>query len=103
MGNMKTHFMICGSAFCDCPHMEEDKRCQLGDGNCALQDVAEAPRPPAPFGLLERFVKWLSVNICFVSWGKHWKGVYLHIFPIYCVRVFIWGIDWHKKPKHFAT
>jgi hypothetical protein len=43
---------------------------------------------------------WIKQNIIFISWGKHWKGVYLHFFPYYCVRVFLWGIDWHLKPRY---
>jgi len=35
--------------------------------------------------------------VAFVSWHKHWKGIYLHFFPRYCVRVFLWGVDWHRK------
>ena len=45
----------------------------------------------------DRAKNWLSCNVLFVSWHKHWKGVYLHFFPVYCVRVYLWGIDWHRK------
>lgn len=36
-------------------------------------------------------------NVAFVSWHKHWKGIYLHFIPRYCVRIFLWGVDWHRK------
>ena len=32
---------------------------------------------------------------------KHWKGIYLHcVHPRYCVRLYLWGCDWHKKAKY---
>jgi hypothetical protein len=40
---------------------------------------------------------WFSRRILFVSWGRHWKGVYVHFLPRYCYRVFLWGIDRHPK------
>lgn len=41
---------------------------------------------------------WIFNHIAYPSWSKHWKGVYLHcVSRTYCVRVFLWGIDWHPK------
>lgn len=46
-------------------------------------------------------VSWLAVNVAFISWHKHWKGAYLHcVHPRYCVRLYLWGVDWHKKPQY---
>jgi len=42
-------------------------------------------------------IKFISNHIIFISWHKHWKGIYLHIFPKYCIRIYLWGIDWHLK------
>ena len=47
--------------------------------------------------VLHHLVRWLCCNVAFVSWHKHWKGIYLHFFPRYCVRIFLWGVDWHRK------
>ena len=47
--------------------------------------------------VLRRLVRWFCCNVAFVSWHKHWKGIYLHFFPCYCVRIFLWGVDWHRK------
>lgn len=44
-----------------------------------------------------RFARWFTENICFVSWNRYWKGIYIHFIPRYCVRVYLWGIDWHRK------
>lgn len=44
-----------------------------------------------------RLLQWFCCNVAFVSWHKHWKGIYLHFFPCYCVRIFLWGMDWHRK------
>lgn len=44
--------------------------------------------------------RWWSERVCYISWHKHWKGVYLHfLHPTRCVRVYLWGVDWHRKPK----
>ena len=41
---------------------------------------------------------WIKCNIAFVAWHEHWKGVYLHcVHPRYCIRLFLWGVDWHLK------
>ena len=46
-------------------------------------------------------VSWLAENVAFISWHKHWKGVYLHcVHPRYCVRLYLWGCDWHLKAKY---
>jgi hypothetical protein len=45
----------------------------------------------------DKLKKWWSNNIFFISWNKYWKGIYWHIFPKYCVRTYLWGIDYHKK------
>ena len=37
---------------------------------------------------------WFRSHVFFISWGQHWKGVYIHVFPRYCYRI---GIDWHAK------
>jgi hypothetical protein len=48
-----------------------------------------------------RLVSRLAENVAFISWHKHWKGIYLHcVHPRYCVRLFAWGVDWHLKAKH---
>lgn len=44
-----------------------------------------------------RLGRWFCCNVAFVSWHKHWKGIYLHFLPRYCVRLFLWGCDWHRK------
>lgn len=50
---------------------------------------------------LQQLVSWLAENVAFISWHKHWKGIYLHcIHPRYCVRLYLWGCDWHKKPRY---
>lgn len=38
-----------------------------------------------------------KIPLMFISWHKHWKGIYLHFFPKYVVRIFLWGIDWYSK------
>jgi len=45
---------------------------------------------------MRRFIRH---NIVFLSWGKHWKGIYIHFLPKYCYR-FFWarggfGFDRH--------
>lgn len=47
--------------------------------------------------ILHRLLRWFCCNVAFVSWSKHWKGIYLHFFPRYCVRIFLWGVDWRRK------
>lgn len=47
-------------------------------------------------GIAWRLLYWWSSHVFFVSWHKHWKGIYLH-FPVYTVRVFVWGVDWHRR------
>ena len=50
---------------------------------------------------LHRLVSWLACNVAFISWGKYWKGIYLHcVHPRYCVRLYLWGCDWHLKPRY---
>lgn len=46
---------------------------------------------------IDRTVAWITSNVAFISWHKYWKGIYLHFFPVYCVRVYLWGIDCHRK------
>ncbi len=41
--------------------------------------------------------QWFCERVFFISWGKYWKGVYLHFLPWYCVRLFFWGIDWRRR------
>lgn len=41
--------------------------------------------------------QWFCERVFFVSWGKWWKGVYVHFLPCYTVRVFFWGVDWRRK------
>ena len=41
--------------------------------------------------------QWFCENVFFISWGKHWKGVYIHFLPRYSVRVFLWGVDWRRR------
>ena len=51
--------------------------------------------PPNPLG---RLTYWLSTNVAFISWHKHWKGIYLHcLHPRYCIRLYLWGYDRHLK------
>lgn len=45
---------------------------------------------------VQGLVSWLACNVAFFSFGKHWKGVYLHISPKRCHRVY-WA---HGKLKH---
>ncbi len=40
---------------------------------------------------------WISENIIFLSVNKYFKGVYIHFIPVYCIRIYLWGIDYHKK------
>lgn len=47
--------------------------------------------------VLHRLVQWVCCNVAFVSCHKHWKGIYMHFLPRYCVRIFLWGVDWHRK------
>lgn len=42
---------------------------------------------------------WWRHHVFFVSWHRHWKGVYLHFIPGYTVRVFLWGVDAWRKPR----
>lgn len=45
-------------------------------------------------------LNWWMENVFFISWGKHWKGVYVHcISRRYCHRFYIWGHDKHHKPN----
>jgi hypothetical protein len=44
-----------------------------------------------------RLRDWFCSHVLFISWGRWWKGVYLHFFPLYTVRVFLWGVDWSPK------
>ena len=54
--------------------------------------------------LTKRIVDWLAEDVAFVSWHKYWKGVYLHCaHPRYCVRLYLWGCDWHRKPRKTAN
>jgi len=48
---------------------------------------------------MEKMIKVFGKYFVFVSWHKFWKGIYLHFIPRYCIRIFLWGIDWHKKPQ----
>jgi hypothetical protein len=58
-------------------------------------------RETQPRRSLHWLVRWLAVNVAFISWHKHWKGLYLHcVHPRYCVRLYLWGCDWHKKAKY---
>lgn len=49
-------------------------------------------------GRLRWLCQWFMCHVFFVSWGKHWKGIYIHFLPTYCYRVFLWGADRHLKP-----
>lgn len=42
-------------------------------------------------------LRWWCCHVFFVSWGKWWKGVYIHFLPRYTVRLFLWGLD--ARPK----
>jgi hypothetical protein len=58
-------------------------------------------------GRLERLVSWLACNIAFFSSGRHWKGVYLHVFPSRCHRLY-WAHgelkhDSHPKAKYWGA
>lgn len=51
--------------------------------------------------LIRRLIVWLACNVAFISWHKHWKGIYLRCaHPRYCVRLYLWGCDWHLKAKY---
>ncbi len=41
--------------------------------------------------------QWFTENVFFVSWGRHWKGVYLHFVPRYKVRLFLWGVNVRRR------
>ena len=58
-------------------------------------------RPAVPCGKLNPLVSFLVTKIAFISWTKHWKGVYVHcISKTYYHRFYLWGHDKHKKtPK----
>lgn len=48
--------------------------------------------------------QWINENIIFFSFGRHWKGVYIHFFPKKCYRIFwtpekIFNIDSHPKSR----
>jgi hypothetical protein len=46
---------------------------------------------------MKRFRAWWNQNVWFVSWGRYWKGIYLHFLPRYTVRVYLWNVDrWRK-------
>ena len=47
--------------------------------------------------LLGQRSQWFCENVFFISWGKWWRGVYLHFIPFYKVRVFLWGMDWQRR------
>jgi len=49
---------------------------------------------------MRKFNQWFSENIIFVSLGKRWKGIYIHFLPKYCIRIFLFGIDWNPKPPY---
>lgn len=39
-------------------------------------------------------------KICYISWGKYWKGIYVHcISRKYCYRFYLWGCDKHLKQR----
>ncbi len=44
--------------------------------------------------------QWINENVFFVSWGKYWKGIYLHFIPYYTVRIFLWGCDVRVKARY---
>lgn len=44
-----------------------------------------------------RFRQWWGENVWYVSWGKRWKGIYLHFIPFFRVRLFLWGMDWRRR------
>lgn len=45
-------------------------------------------------------MNWFCRRVAFVSWHKHWRGIYLHcVHPRRCVRLYLWGWDSHAKPK----
>lgn len=47
----------------------EQPKCCPNDGNLPCwESWNEAPKRPTPFGLLERFVKWLKVLFCRHDW-----------------------------------
>ena len=58
----------------------------------------EPMNAPRKITLCGRFTEWFCGRVMYLSWGKYWKGVYLHFFPRYCIRIFLWGVDWHLKP-----
>lgn len=47
--------------------------------------------------LLGQRSQWFAENVFFISWGKHWKGIYLHFLPLYMIRLFLWGADARRK------
>jgi len=50
---------------------------------------------------MNKIYKWFIENIAFLSCGKYWKGIYLHcISKKYCIRIYLWGVDYHNKPKY---
>lgn len=49
---------------------------------------------------MKAILRWWCCYVFFISWGKWWKGVYIHFLPKYTVRLFLWG--WDVRPKDVA-
>jgi len=68
-------------------------------------DKEQVEATEAPVGV-DALVRWWNCNIMFFSFGKYWKGVYIHFLPNKCHRVY-WsygrfGYDNHPKPKYIG-
>jgi len=47
---------------------------------------------------MKRLVRFFNERVAFVSWHRHWKGIYVHcISRTWCHRFFLWGHDKHRK------
>ena len=47
--------------------------------------------------LYNKVKRFVLEKVFFISWGKYWKDAYIHFIPKYCVRIYLFGIDYHKK------
>lgn len=52
-----------------------------GNGKFLLHPVSTgiAPGPRSGGEGVKNFKEWFRHNVFFISWGKYWKGVYVHL------------------------
>lgn len=52
---------------------------------------------------MKKIINWFCCNIFFISWGKYFKGIYIHFLPTYSYRIYYmngnFGINSSRRPK----